>query len=174
MSNQEKASRSHWIEWCALITSITAVTLSAYQAYTLKEHNYISVEPRVNSYLSLKDDYQMIIFNNGLGPAYIDKITFYENGKEIDGNILHALAKQGVPPYCATAGTPRPNDSLKTGEEIVLVDIHDNKECTTSRLIFTTLQPPNTNFDYQIDFSSIYGKKFSYRYSLNKQESIPN
>ncbi|MGY0523027.1 hypothetical protein, partial [Pseudomonas aeruginosa] len=88
------------------------------------------VEPRVNSYLSLKDDYKMIIFNNGLGPAYIDKVTFYENGKEIDGNILHALAKQGVSPYCAIAGMPRPNDSLKTGEEIVLVDIHDNKECT--------------------------------------------
>ncbi len=74
---------------CALIVSIVSITIGVrYNRKSLemtKEHNMLSVMPQKNmlhksSYV--ENTSELIISNNGLGPALIESVYYYLEGKE--------------------------------------------------------------------------------------------
>lgn len=160
------------LEICAISISIIALFFTAYQSYLTKTHNLKSVEPRVNSYKKLEeDDYRLILFNNGLGPAFVEKITYFINGRKLNSaTIQPAMSQLGIGTMCYTVGTPRPGDSLKKEEEIYLMKFKNTNICSFSKLKFALLE--DGDFDFEIVFSSIYGERFSYRFSTNQQTKI--
>lgn len=151
--------------------SLLALTATIYQSHLTKTHNFKSVEPRINAYRVLNDRYRLVIFNNGLGPAFVEEVTYFAKGKQIEhGSINDALKILGIDEMCYEYGAPRPGDSFKNQEEVDLVKFRNTDNCALSKVIFSLLGPRDINI--KIKFKSIYDEMFIYNYSLNKQSPI--
>ncbi|MFK9098248.1 hypothetical protein ACJEBH_13895 [Pseudomonas guariconensis] len=166
-----KKSKPSTLEICAIVISILALFTTTYQSYLTKVHNLKSVEPRVNAYKQFENDYKIVIFNNGLGPAFVEKITYFANGEPLEtDSLVPAMTQLGVEVMCYTFGMPRPGDSFKKEEEVFLIKIKNNTACSPSKFRFMTLK--DSEFDFEILYSSIYGEQFHYRYSTNQQSKL--
>ncbi|WP_138985792.1 hypothetical protein [Pseudomonas putida] len=168
---QLQITKKPTIEICAIIISLLALFTTTHQSYLTRIHNFKSVEPRINAYRTLDENYRIVIFNNGLGPAFIEDITYFVKGKKIKSTtIVPALTQLGIDSMCYKFGAPRRGDSFKTQEEIDLVKFRNDEKCAIAKTIFSFLSPED--LDLEIEFKSIYDEQFVYRYSLNKQTPI--
>ncbi|WP_460154826.1 hypothetical protein [Pseudomonas sp. S1_F04] len=158
--------------------ALIALIFSASQLYLQRVQNHVSVEPRLNAYYTNEaklDNEGVHIINNGLGPAYVESLDVIVNGKKIDGpkKFFEAARLLGLNTECLSIGEPRPNDSLKTGEEILLLGVPKAGEplkCGKTRLDLLLMKP--SSLDFIITVKSIYGDRFTYQFSKNFQVSL--
>ncbi|WFQ78176.1 hypothetical protein PXH59_00590 (plasmid) [Xenorhabdus sp. SF857] len=143
------------------------------------KHNHVSVGPRLNAYFTHngkndREKWGIYVINNGMGTAFVTSITVTVDGKPVnavDNNIFVGAAQAlGLDPNCFLIGGPRPNDSFKVGEEILLIETGDSdKSCAIERLRFQLASQPPQRLDFVLDIESIYGDKFRYTLSQNRQ-----
>ncbi|GDX07551.1 hypothetical protein [Buttiauxella sp. A111] len=160
-----------------IIIAMISLVFAIWQGREEIKHNHISVEPRMNAYFSIdgrKNQWGIYVINNGMGTAFVNGVTVTVNGKPVDAvdnNIfVRAVQALGLRAECFAIGGPRPNDSFKVGEEIFLVEARDfDKKCASDllRLKWASQQPHQ--LDFVLDTESIYGDKFRYTYSQNRQ-----
>lgn len=82
---------SDYIALCALIVSVCAFSLTIYQGYLNREHQKISVKPKLDIDIhSYKNNGQLTfdVTNKGLGPAFVTKFSVYVDGKKINSNTF--------------------------------------------------------------------------------------
>ena len=76
----------------SLVVALSALGFTAWQTSTQRAHNRISVRPHLFSFTARDKNNNMarleiLLVNNGLGPAYINKFKIYYKGKECDPNV---------------------------------------------------------------------------------------
>ncbi len=110
----QPSKRISWEKWTAISTilmAICALGTSFWQGYTLKQHNKLSVRPMLQFEANFqpnsdnKISYEVLVNNNGLGPAEVIKAQFILNGQTYDNahQIWPALGFQ-LNPNCLGAG----------------------------------------------------------------------
>lgn len=164
----------------SLAVAASALGLSLWQGYIQRQHNHVSLEPRVNAYFQSNDSLGvtgLYIVNNGMGPGYVEGIEVYVDGKFIARSsrdqvwlFSSALEPLGISSIaCIEVAGPRPNDSLKVGEEIQLIAVGKGSvsECLLARL--ELLNVDWSRFDFNLVLKSIYGDRFIYKFSENEQ-----
>ncbi len=166
----------------SLVVAIIALTFSIWQGRAQIAHNYVSVEPRVNSYFSnngKEDQWGVYITNNGMGTAFVKSLDVYVDGKIVPnhkyGKFYSAVLKLNLNPGCFMMGGPRPNDSFQVGDEQFLIEAKEYttitpKSCPLNRLQLMEYQ--KTRLDYKLRIESIYGDLFEYHYAKNIQVGI--
>lgn len=158
--------------------ALIALIFSASQLYLQRVQNHVSVEPRLNAYYTNEaklDNEGFHIINNGLGPAFVESLDVMVNGTKIEGarKFSEAARQLGLNPECLSIGEPRPNDSLKTGEEVLLIGVPkagDRLKCVVTRLELLTMKQGRLDFIFTV--KSIYGDRFRYQFSKNVQVSL--
>jgi hypothetical protein len=165
----------------SFIVAACALGLSVWQGYVQREHNHVSLEPRINAYFQSnngKSTTGLYLINNGLGPGYVERLDIYFDGKLISSKnqmdqwrFNSALLPLGLAqqPCIAVAG-PRPNDSMKAGEEIQLITVSkgDLVECEKAKSAL--LGAAWSRLDFVLQLKSIYGDSYTYRFSKNEQK----
>ncbi|CAI1048853.1 hypothetical protein [Serratia quinivorans] len=160
-----------------IIIASISLGFAIWQGKEQIKHNHISVEPRINAYFtndSRKNQWGIYVTNNVMGTAFVKGITVMVNGKPVDAvnnNIFFgAVLALGLRAECFAIGGPRPNDSFKVGEEKFLVEARDfDKSCAGDLLSLKWASQQPQQLDFVLDTESIYGDKFRYTYSQNRQ-----
>ncbi|WP_148244424.1 hypothetical protein [Enterobacter asburiae] len=160
-----------------IIIAIISLGFAIWQGREEIKHNHISVEPRINAYFAndgRKNQWGIYAINNGMGTAFVNRMTVIVDGKPvdtIDNNIFYgAVLALGLRAECFVIGGPRPNDSFKVGEEIFLVEARgSDTSCAEDLLRLKRASKDPHLLDFVLDTESIYGDKFRYTYSLNRQ-----
>lgn len=154
-----------------LISSL-ALLATFWQGYLSRQHNRLSVRPRIDS--RTVDDmpestlliFQGLFRNSGLGPAIINKYELIYNDvrhevfnpedvlellkREFDGYIVYEKSMFYI--Y-------RPGSVISSGEEAVVVSLglHINNEADVVRH-----QLSSKKYHIYLEYESAYGQKFSY------------
>lgn len=163
-----------------IIIAIISLGFAIWQGREEIRHNHISVEPRINAYFSndgRKNQWGIYAINNGMGTAFVNRMVVMVDGKPVepvDNNIFFgAVLALGLHAKCFVIGGPRPNDSFKVGEEIFLVEARGSeKNCAEDRLRLKWASQNPHQLDFVLGMESIYGDKFRYTYSLNRQVKL--
>ena len=119
MDEQTSASKQvsdpiHWDKWVALATiliALCALGSSFWQGYTLQQHNKLSIRPFLEFEANIQPDtsgkfgFELMLNNNGLGPADIVSTEFLVNGQQLTSahNIWSTL-QISLPSHCLGAG----------------------------------------------------------------------
>lgn len=177
MINFLKNYRDSILALAGIVIATISLCLAIWQGSEQIRHNHVSVEPRINAYFSSdgrKNQWGIYLINNGMGPAFVSGITATVDGKPvqtINNNIFLGVVRAlGLRDSCFVISGPRPNDSFKTGEEIFLIEARDaTPECAADRLqlMLSSMSPHRLNFTLETE--SIYGDRFRYDYSQNRQ-----
>ncbi|CAI2116083.1 Uncharacterised protein [Serratia quinivorans] len=169
--------RDSILAFTGIIIASISLGFAIWQGREQIKHNHISVEPRINAYFAndrRKNQWGIYVTNNGMGTAFVKGIAVKVNGKPIDtvdNNIFYgAVLALGLRAECFAIGGPRPNDSFKVGEEIFLVEARgSDKNCANDLLSLKRASQQSQQLDFVLDTESIYGERFRYTYSLNRQ-----
>ncbi len=95
-----------WLSITAVVTSFCALTITIYQAYLQRKQQYASVMPVLDVYLNNGDidsdaryDFDYVLVNNGIGPAFIRKFEYWYKGKKRESfrDIVNEEIKIGGP-----------------------------------------------------------------------------
>lgn len=76
---------------CSFVVALSALLFTAWQFIVQRKHNRISVKPHLirTSRTSKRDNsvsLEVILINNGLGPAYINNFQIFHKGQVCDPN----------------------------------------------------------------------------------------
>lgn len=174
-----RALKKSHIDKLSLAIAVCALGLSLWQGYQQRVQNHVAVEPRINAYFKLDgktDQNGLYVFNNGLGPAYVESLEVTVAGKPVTdneyGRFGGAVQSMRLGTDCLTIGGPRPNDSLKLGEEIGLIEISKNapSECALTKLLLGA--KIQQHLDFTLIVKSIYGDRFRYNFKNNIQTAL--
>lgn len=182
LHNPEREGRtlkeSH-IDKLSLAIATCALGLSLWQGYQQKVQNHVAVEPRINAYFKLDgktDQNGIYVFNNGLGPAYVESLEVTVAGAPVTdngyGRFGGAVQSMRLDIDCLTIGGPRPNDSLKLGEEIGLIEISKNAPSACALTKFLLGAKIQRDLDFTLIVKSIYGDRFQYNFKNNIQTAL--
>ncbi|MDH1071594.1 hypothetical protein N5C93_01985 [Pseudomonas nitroreducens] len=159
--------------------ALCALLLSIWQGYLQRQHDHVSLEPRVNAYFKTDartDQWGIYVFNNGMGPAYIESLDVLVDGKPMPegntGKFGSSLLPLGLDPSCFTVGGPRPNDSLIVGEEIALIEASKSAPAACSPYLNMLLAAARDKIDFTLVIKSIYGDRFEYKFKENIQRPL--
>ncbi|ECG8589601.1 hypothetical protein FNI11_07525 [Salmonella enterica subsp. salamae] len=169
--------RDTLLAFTGIIIALLSLWFTWSQSQEQIKHNHISVEPRMNAYFSndgRANKSGIYIINNGMGTAFVSAISATVNGKKVEpvaGNIfVGAVQALDLDIQCFVIGGPRPNDSFKVGEEIFLIEARGTDErCSGDSLTLRSAALDSARLDFVLDIESIYGDRFRYVYSQNKQ-----
>lgn len=162
-----------------VVIATCALGLSIWQGIAQRQHNELSTEPRINAYFKVDGEkWGLFVFNNGLGPAYIEEVKISVTGADgstivwAGNDFMKATAHMGLNVKCLAIGGPRKNDSLQLQEETGLIYLP--KEVPASCAINTLLLKGAvaSRLDFTLTVKSIYGKKFSYSFKNNEQVAL--
>ena len=119
----------------------------------------------------------LVLMIINVGFAWLVSRPLMVDGKKIDpvgDNIflasVHAL---GLDITCFVIGGPRPGDSFRVGDEVFLVEARGtDSRCDVDSLELRLAASQTGRLDFILDVESIYGDKFRYIYSQNKQVKL--
>lgn len=153
-----------------LVTSLTAVTAIGLTYWTLRaqrQHNRISVAPRLCDWLHTGDhSIHYDIINKGLGTAKVSKFTFIVGGQEMswsefDEDIRNFFQKDLKGQYQHTSGLS--SDSyIAKDERIRVLELHFLQELEIPYI----LELLTERYELKVEYSSLYGEVFSYKSNL--------
>ncbi|WP_425391861.1 hypothetical protein [Ekhidna sp.] len=162
----KKWSSDRWISVVAIIASLGTLFTIIYQTKIFRTQQYASVLPYLELWNSNSDDsYRLILFNNGIGPAFIEEVK-----------ILYDDSIYYMDPAVFTSEVIDPIDSIKgmghsnikvgrlvpAGEHINLVQvIDDSLNAQKLRSWFSGGDTTKVNIpEIEITYSSVYGEKW--------------
>lgn len=157
-----------------------ALGLSVWQGYIQRVHNHVSVEPRINAYFQSNEGnhtHGLYLINNGMGPGYVESLDIYFDGKLVSGaNQMEPWRFQTAMPglglankACLVVAGPRPNDSMRVGEEIQLITLGTGSPLDCLLTKAALLNADWSRLDFVLKVKSIYGDRYSYRFKSNTQ-----
>jgi hypothetical protein len=154
--------------WQSTIIALFALLLTFGQLHTNRKHNRLSVQPHLTSWLyeDEKDKNYIIkalLLNKGIGPALVDEVKVYYQGKMIgdnsDRNKLYdkidaIIDDQNFGHVRKDITTLGKNYALSSGEKLCLLGLTAPLHLSFERKIF---QDFVDRFDIKIKYKSMYG-----------------
>ena len=160
----------HWEKWTAIGTvmmALCALATSLWQGAVLQQHNRLSVRPVlefVSNYDVLPDGrlvYEILIENNGLGPAQVTKFTASIAGKNLDSaHEIWQAAGIELPAQCRGAGNAL--HFYKTDAQQMVIRVPADAGCGLQPAEFDKLKGLKLDIEYQ----SLYGETFTTGFSF--------
>lgn len=89
MADPATIDLSLWISGAGVVVALCALGLTIWQAHIARKHNKLSVRPHLCTWRNSDDNkgsFQVLLMNNGLGPAFIESFDVYLDGELIPGN----------------------------------------------------------------------------------------
>ena len=157
----------------AFLISLVAIIISSVQYCAVTKHYHVSLQPRLHAYFSNEEQqnkFGIYLVNNGLGPAYIQKMKLYLDNDVLSetefGSFQSLIRKLNLNPLCFVWGIIKTKDvSISNKEEHFLIRARNPgaDECSVDKLalFFTNLK----RIKIEIEFESIYGDQFTYTYN---------
>jgi len=113
-SYKQVSDAINWDKWGALATifiALCALGSSFWQGYTLQQHNKLSIRPFLEFEANIQPDpsgkygFELMLNNNGLGPADIVSTEFQVNGKKLtSAHDIWPTLQISLPAHCLGAG----------------------------------------------------------------------
>jgi hypothetical protein len=120
----KKSIIGHLADYSSFVISICALALSIYSAWESREHDKISVQPRLEFSLVANQNLPEVgiyIENNGLGPAFLADMRIYLDGRRVGGwndlaNTVEAETNSPFKQAGLAATRDVANKTIKSGE----------------------------------------------------------
>jgi hypothetical protein len=113
-TDKQGSTPINWDKWVALATifiALCALGSSFWQGYTLQQHNKLSIRPFLEFEANIQPDtsgkygFELMLNNNGLGPADILSTEFLVNGKQLkSAHDIWSTLQISLPLHCLGAG----------------------------------------------------------------------
>jgi hypothetical protein len=153
----------------AVVSSFCAIGITFYQAYLQRTQQYASVMPILDSYSTSKlmdgsYGYAFMISNNGLGPAFIEDVSFVYDGKEYRSasELENAVLKRAsVIDTTSMVSDIWKGQVIPQGDKVALIESHSRKAEQAIRKSLDKVK-------IRILYKSVYGEKWMHRYSSAK------
>jgi hypothetical protein len=155
----KKSIIGHLADYSSFVISICALALSIYSAWESREHDKISVQPRLEFSMVANQNMPEVgiyIENTGLGPAFVADMRIYLDGRRTGGwNDLANTAQ-------AEANSPFKQTGLASTRDVATKTI---KSGETDDLLTTPGSNATDDFSHLltdrlfvvVDYSSVYG-----------------
>ena len=160
--------------YSAQIIATCALGLTFFQAYIQRRHNVLSVKPHLSDFVNSNRDsnsarLQVVISNNGVGPAFIDDFQAYLDGKECEPEqaVQSMLGKVSVPKQFSTLGK---GYAMKPGEEKTVLSVIF--PCKTDADL-KEMESRLNRLDLKIEYTCAYGKKFTFDSRKSSYKFMP-
>ncbi len=152
---------------CAIVTSICAIIITLYQTRLQRIQQYASVKPIIMAYSNSFSDvkkqagesyqYELLIVNQGLGPAIITDYAFYYKNKSYK-NIAHILrqiksAHKLDSTKVVMLANLWKNEILPVGEKVSLIKVDDE---ILGPLVEKSL------IKVMVQYKSLYGQEWKF------------
>lgn len=166
-SKKSKITLDTLVGLCAIITSICAIIITLYQTKLQRTQQYASVKPMLmsfsnsfsnnNSSTSLSYQYELLISNQGLGPAIITDYNYYYQSKPYK-NIAQIIKKIKTDnkldsTKVITLSSLWINQIIPVGEKLSIVKIDDN-------ILGPILDEADINI--MVRYKSLYGQQWEF------------
>ena len=161
------------LEWigkhAAEIIALCAVAFTAYQAIVQRRHNILSVKPHISTFTirnraANSARLQILIMNNGLGPAFINKFQVYLSGQPCEPKAAVGSALKGL--SADTSMTVLDDDyAMPAGEVRSVLSV--TFPCDSEEF-FEKVADRLRKLDLEVLYSSAYGKTFVFDSRLKK------
>jgi hypothetical protein len=156
----------------AVVSSFCAIGITFYQAYLQRTQQYASVMPVLDSYntsrlLDGTHGYAILIANNGLGPAFIEKVSFRYKDKRY--NFINELKDAVINDEDSTAVTSDlwQGRVIPQGEKLEIIESHSRK---TESLFREGLS--NRDIEIEILYRSVYGEIWKLRFPDGRNAKV--
>lgn len=147
----------------AFVISIGTLFTFIYQTNIMREHQKASVLPYLEIWnTNINNDlYELNLYNNGIGPAFIENVKVYHNdtvfNRDPDYLVKYLVATNDTIDkfyyMCSNVGKGR---LIRPGEKVTMVSANANeKDVITLRNMFRS-----KHTRVEITFSSVYGDKW--------------
>lgn len=165
-SFMKKWNSDHWISFVAIVASLGTLFTVVYQTNLYREQQYASVLPYLELWNSNSDDsYRLILVNNGIGPAFIDKVSiiYKDSTYQMDPAVFLAnvIVLEDTINHVGHSNIGK-GRLIPAGSKINLVQVTGNKENADKlRSWFTGNRNLRSEFpEIEIEYSSVYGEKW--------------
>lgn len=173
--NEEYGNKKdiHWSKWTAIGTmamAICALGTSLWQGYTLQQHNKLSVRPYLEfetnfqRYEQGKISFEILLNNNGLGPADVTEAAFYVDGKLLSSShqVWTSLGV-AVNPDCLGAGNVARFYKVEDRQMVISTV---TPECRLSQAEYEKLMK---SLRIELTYRSLYGEIFQTAWGIKGQ-----
>lgn len=160
----KRPNRIHWDKWVALATifiALCALGSSFWQGYTLQQHNKLSIRPFLEFETNVQPDpsgkfgFELMLNNNGLGPADILSTEFMVDGKKLQSaHAIWSSLNIVLPQHCMGAGNVSRFYKV-SDQQMVIRAMAD--ECLLSADDYHRLLK---GLKIKISYQSLYGEVF--------------
>ncbi|MCG9770464.1 hypothetical protein L1D59_17865 [Pseudoalteromonas piscicida] len=151
-----------------ILTALGAIVLTCWTLKTQRQHNRISVAPRLCDWLHTEDNsVHYDIINKGLGTAKVAKFTFIVDGQEMcwaefDKDIRNYFEKELNDTHQHTSGLS--SDSyIAKDERIRVLELHFLPKLELSHI----LERLTKRYELKVEYYSLYEEPFTYKSNLN-------
>lgn len=163
-TDKQVSASIHWEKWVALSTifiALCALGSSFWQGYTLQQHNKLSVRPFLEFEANIQPDpsgkygFELMLNNNGLGPADIISTEFLVNGKKLtSSHDIWPTLQISLPLHCLGAGDVTRFYKVSDSQMVVRAMAG---ECLLSVEDYHRLL---TSLKIKLTYQSLYGEVF--------------
>ncbi|WP_109743132.1 hypothetical protein [Arcicella aurantiaca] len=157
----------------AILISLTTMAIYLYQTHLMKKQQNAAVMPYIRVMYSFDHDrFEVLVLNEGLGPAFIDEVNTYYMGKKYEHQDLPDFFQNEYTKIDSTLSLNYSNiseDMLFTAGKTLWVVSTKNSEEKAQKLYDLFL---NNKIEMEITFSSIYGEKWKVRGVSKRPEKI--
>jgi hypothetical protein len=160
------------VSFSAILISLATMAIYLYQTHLIQKQQHASVMPYIRMGFSFDEDrFEMIVYNEGLGPAFIEEINIYDKGKkypnlDIPGYFQSEYLKKDT--IYLTYSNVGVGMLFAAGKDITIISKLKNKKDTDKlKNIFF-----NEKLEMEIIYTSIYGDKWKARGAFARPEKI--
>ena len=160
------------VSFSAILISLATMAIYLYQTHLIQKQQHASVMPYLRmGYSHDEDRFEMMVFNEGLGPAFIEEINVYYDKKKYANKDIpdffqtEYLKKDTIYMTYANVGTGM---LFAAGKDITIISklksIEDTKKL--KKIFF------QENLEMEIIYTSIYGDKWKVRGAFTRPTKI--
>lgn len=156
----------------AILISLATMSIYLYQTHLIKKQQSASVMPYLRMGYSYDEDrFEVLLYNEGLGPAFIEEVNVYEANKK--------FPKIDIPTYFQTEYLKKDTIYLAfanvgegmlfaAGKNITMISLKKNIEDTEKlKQIFL-----NGKLEMEVIYTSIYGEKWKVRGAFTRPKKL--
>lgn len=161
------------VSFSAILISLGTMGVYIYQTHLIQKQQSASVMPYLRmSYSHDEDRFEFIIMNEGLGPAFIEEVNTYYNGKKYANQDVSNFFQNQYRNIDSTLYLSYSNVTLgmlfAAGKDIhVIIKRNSVKDTEKLKDLFF-----RKKIEMEVTFSSVYGEKWITRGAFTRPKKL--
>lgn len=161
----------------ALVVSLAACMLIAYQTFLMREQQLLSVLPHltISNQGSNTPNYRYVLSNHGIGPAFIEDIKISFQGKQDDEQDLAAFYMKNSQElqnlHHVLHSNVFPGMLIPEGSDIAIFEVANSKDDAV-KLHEVMNSFYSEGLTFELIYSSVYGERWKITESSHAPEKL--